>query len=130
MKKLLVMATALVAGLAVGLAQAEDEKGKGKGKGKGDPAKRAEFMLKALDKDDSKTISKEEFAAGKMGQRLKEKGGDGALDKVFGNLDKNDDGELDKAELSAPGKGGKGKPPKGKGKGKGKDGKGKEKEDS
>lgn len=124
MKKILVVAVTVIAGLAVGLAGAEDEK-KGKpekGKGKGDPAQRAEMMLKKLDTDKSGTISKEEFAAGPMAERLK--GKEGALDKIFAMRDKNGDGELDKKELAAPpkrdGKGG----PKGKGKGKG-DGKGK-----
>ena len=79
MKKILVVAVTVIAGLAVGLAGAEDEK-KGKpekGKGKGDPAQRAEMMLKKLDTDKSGTISKEEFAAGPMAERLK--GKEGAL---------------------------------------------------
>lgn len=113
MNKFLVLAT-LVAGLAVGL-QAEEGKGKGKGEGKGgDPAKRAEAMIKQLDKDGNGTLSKEEFAAGPMAAKAKEKGGD--IDKIFAGRDKNSDGQLDKAELSAA--------PKGKGDGKGK-GKGK-----
>lgn len=109
MKKFLVVATTVVAGLAVGLSQAEEEKGKGKGKG-GDPAKRAEAMIKQLDKDSNGTLSKEEFAAGPMAAKAKEKGAD--IDKMFAGRDTNKDGQLDKAELSAP--------PKGKGKGKGK----------
>ena len=124
MKNLLVVATALVAGLALGIAQAaDDEKKKPEGKGKGgDPAKRVAMMLEKLDKDDSGTISKAEFAAGPFAERLKEK--EGALDKVFAARDKNGDGELDKKELAAPAKGGKGRPdakgkkPDGKGKGK------------
>lgn len=123
MKKILVVGTAIVAGLSFGLSHAADdaEKGKGKGKGKGDPAKRAEMMIEKLDKDDSGTLSKEEFAAGPMAERMKDK--PGALDKMFAGRDKNKDGELDKAELSAPPKGGKGKGGKkgdGEGKGKGK----------
>lgn len=110
-KNLLVVATALVAGISLGTAQAEDKKPEGKGKGKGgDPAERAEMMIKKLDKDGNGTLSKEEFAAGPMAERLKEK--EGALDKVFAMRDTNKDGQLDKAELAAP--------PKGKGKGDGK----------
>ena len=110
MKKILVLATALVAGLTVGTAQAEEDgKGKGKDKGKGDPAARAEMMIKKLDKDDSGTLSKEEFAAGPMAAKMKEKGGDGAIDKIFAARDKDGDGELSKEELAAPPKKGKGK---------------------
>lgn len=112
MNKFLVLAT-LVAGLAVGLHAEEKGKGKGDGKG-GDPAKRAEAMIKQLDKDGNGTISKEEFAAGPMAAKAKEKGGD--VDKIFAGRDKNSDGQLDKAELSMPPKG---KGDKGKGKGKG-----------
>ena len=100
MKKFLVLATTVVAGLAVGLAQAEEEKGKGKGKG-GDPAARADAMIKELDKDANGTLSKEEFAAGPMAAKAKEKGGDGAVDKAFAGRDKDKNGQLDKAELSA-----------------------------
>ena len=113
MKKFLVMATTLVAGLAVGLAQAEEGKEKGKGKG-GDPAKRAEATIKQLDKDGNGTISQEEYLAGPMATKAKADGKDPA--KGFAARDTNKDGELDKAELSAA--------PKGKGKG---DGKGKPK---
>lgn len=121
MKKILTMATVAVVGLAVGISHAEDEKGKGKGKGKGDPAKRAEMLIKKLDTDGNGTVSKDEFAAGPMASKAKEKGGDAGVDKFFGRLDKNSDGELDKEELSAQRPGGKGKPgPGGKGKGKGK----------
>lgn len=113
MNKFLVLATTLVAGFAVGLSQAEEGKGKGKGDGKGgDPAKRAEAMIKQLDKDGNGTISKEEFVAGPMAAKAKEKGGD--PEKMFAGRDTNKDGQLDKAELSAPPK------PKGEGKGKGK----------
>ena len=122
MKKFLVLTTALVAGLAVGLSHAEDDKGKGKGKGKAaDPAARADAMIKSLDKDANGTISKEEFAAGPMAAKAKEKGGDGMIDKIFAGRDTNSDGQLDKAELSAPpkGKGGEKGGEKGKGKGKG-----------
>lgn len=59
MKKFLVLTTALVAGLAVGLSHADDDKGKGKGKGKAaDPAARADAMIKSLNKDADGTISK------------------------------------------------------------------------
>ncbi len=109
MKKFLVLATTLVAGLAVGLAQAEEGKEKGKGKG-GDPAKRAEAMIKALDKDANGTISEEEFLAGPAATKAKTDGKDPK--KMFAGRDTNKDGQLDKAELSAP--------PKGKGDGKGK----------
>jgi Ca2+-binding EF-hand superfamily protein len=111
MKKFFVVATTLVAGFAIGLAQAEDGKEKGKGKG-GDPVKRAEGMIKNLDKDGNGTLSKEEFAASPNAAKMKEKGGEGAIDKVFAARDTNKDGQLDKAELSAPpkGKGDKGKP--------------------
>ena len=115
MKKFLLVATTLVAGLTIGLAQAEDkEKGKGKG---GDPVKRAEGMIKTLDKDGNGTLSKEEFAASPNAAKMKEKGGEGAIDKAFAGRDTNKDGQLDKAELSAPPKG---KGDKGKGKGEGK----------
>ena len=123
MKKILLYSVTILAGLSLGLVQADDDKG-GKGKGEkgkgGDPAKRAEMMIEKLDKDDSGTISKEEFAAGPMAERFKDK--EGALDKMFAAQDKNKDGELDKKELSAPRKGGKG----GKG-GKGKKGEGDDK---
>ena len=122
MKKFLVLTTALVAGLAVGLSHADDDKGKGKGKGKAaDPAARADAMIKSLDKDANGTLSKEEFAAGPMAAKAKEKGGDGMIDKIFAGRDTNSDGHLDKAELSAPpkGKGGEKGGEKGKGKGKG-----------
>ncbi len=109
MNKFLVLAT-LMAGLAVGL-QAEEGKEKGKGKG-GDPAKRAEATIKQLDKDGNGTLSEAEFVAGPNAVKAKEKGGDPA--KMFKSRDTNKDGQLDKAELSAPPK-----PPKGKGKGKG-----------
>lgn len=116
MKKLLVLATTVVAGLAVGLAQAEEGKEKGKegkgGKG-GDPAARAEATIKALDKDGNGTLSKEEFLAGPGAAKAKEKGAD--PEKMFAGRDTNKDGQLDKAELSAPPKA-----PKGKGQGKGK----------
>lgn len=116
MKKFLVVATTLVAGFAIGLAQAEEGKEKGKGKG-GDPVKRAEGMIKTLDKDGNGTLSKEEFAASPNAAKMKEKGGEGAIDKAFAARDTNKDGQLDKAELSAPPKG---KGDKGKGKGEGK----------
>lgn len=130
MKKALLYSVTLLAGLSLGLVQADDEKG-GKGKGEkggkgGDPAKRAEMMIKKLDKDGNGTVSKEEFAAGPMAERFKDK--EGALDKMFASRDKNNDGELDKAELSAPPKGGKGGKGKPDGKGKKGEGKGKKAE--
>ncbi len=133
MKKALLYSVTILAGLSLGLVQADDEKG-GKGKGGkggkgGDPAARAEMMIKKLDKDGNGTVSKEEFAAGPMAERFKDK--EGALDKMFASKDKNSDGELDKAELSAPPKGGKGgkgdKGGKGKPEGKGKKPEGKDK---
>ncbi|MDF1737557.1 MAG: EF-hand domain-containing protein [Verrucomicrobiales bacterium] len=128
MKKILLYSVTILAGLSLGLVQADDEKGgKGKGgKGKGgDPAKRAEMMIKKLDKDGNGTVSKEEFAAGPMAERFKDK--EGALDKVFAARDTNSDGELDATELAAPPKGGKGGKGKPEGKGKGKKGEGKDK---
>lgn len=116
MKRFLVVTSALVAGLTVGLAQAEEGKGKGKGKG-GDPVKRAEAMLKNRDKDGNGTLSKEEFVAGPFVAKLKERRGEDAVDKLFAARDTNKDGQLDKAELSAPpkGRGDRGKGKKGKG---------------
>jgi len=118
MKKFLVLATTVVAGLAVGLAQAEEGKEKGKGKGKGgDPAARAEAMIKSLDKDANGTLSKEEFAAGPLATKAKADGKDAG--KMFAGRDTNKDGQLDKAELSAPPKP-KGDKGKGKSEGEGK----------
>lgn len=121
MKKILILATVVVSGMALGLHAEEGDKGKGKGHG-GDPAKRAEAMIKKLDTDGNGTISKAEFAASPMGEKMKAK--EGMLDKAFAARDTNGDGELDKAELSKPGPGakGKGKGPKD-GEGKGKKGK-------
>lgn len=113
MKKFLVVATTLVAGLAIGLVQAEEGKEKGKGKG-GTPEERAAAMIKTLDKDKNGTISKEEFLAGPMAAKAKEKGGD--PEKMFAGRDKNKDGQLDLAELSAAPKP-KGKPGEAKPKG-------------
>ncbi|MEM1442218.1 MAG: EF-hand domain-containing protein [Verrucomicrobiota bacterium] len=120
MKKILILATVIVSGMALGLHAEEDGKGKGKGKG-GDmePGKRAEMMIEKLDTDGNGTISQSEFAAAPFAERLKDK--EGALDKLFAARDGNGDGELDKKELSKPMKGGKGKGPgdggkKGKGK--------------
>ncbi|NLT70815.1 MAG: EF-hand domain-containing protein [Verrucomicrobiaceae bacterium] len=128
MKRFLVVTSALVAGLTVGLAQAEEGKGKGKKGRGGDPVKRAEAMLKNLDKDGNGTLSKEEYAAGPFVAKMKERRGEGAVDKVFAVRDTNKDGQLDKAELSAPPKGrgdrGKGKKGKGPRDGEGKKGKG------
>lgn len=115
MKKFLVVATTLVAGLAIGLVQAEEGKEKGKG---GTPEERAAAMIKNLDKDKNGTLSKEEFLAGPMVAKAKEKGGD--PEKMFAGRDKNKDGQLDLAELSAApkpkGKPGEGKPGEGKSK--------------
>ncbi len=113
MKKILLVATALVAGMTFGLEAADDEKkgrpegGKGKG---GDPAKRVEMMLEKLDTDKSGTISKAEFEAGPFAGKMKEKGGADAIDKMFAARDKDGDGELSKKELAAPRQGGKGAP--------------------
>ncbi len=63
-------------------------------------------MLKKLDTDGSGGISKEEFAAAPKGDKAK--GKEGMLDKMFEMRDTNKDGELDKAELSKGGPGGKG----------------------
>lgn len=118
MKKILLVATALVAGMTVGLdAQDGDKKGKG-GKGKGDPAKRIEMMFEKFDTDKNGSISKAEFAASPIAGKIKEKGGENSIDKLFAARDKNSDGELTKKELAAPrarGKGGPGgKKPEGK----------------
>jgi len=117
-KKILTLAIALVAGFSLSIAQADDEKGKGKGKPDGkrkkvEPAKRAEMLIKKLDKDDDGKLSKEEFAAGPMAKRIIKEKGQEAADKMFGMRDENKDGFLDKKELSKP-------PKRGKGKGKGK----------
>ena len=118
MKKILLVATALVAGMTVGLdAQDGDKKGKG-GKGKGDPAKRIEMMFEKFDTDKNGSISKAEFAASPIAGKIKEKGGENSIDKLFAARDKNSDGELTKKELAAPrarGTGGPGgKKPEGK----------------
>ncbi len=119
MKKIVILATVIVSGMALSLHAEEGEKGKGKGKGGGmDPGKRAEMMIEKLDTDGSGTISKAEFEASPMAGKMK--GKEGMLDKVFAGRDANGDGELDKKELSKPMKG-KGKGPGdegGKGKGK------------
>ena len=120
-KKILTLAIALVAGFSLSIAQADDEKGKGKPDRKGDrkkvePAKRAEMIIKKLDKDDDGKLSKEEFAAGPIAKRIIKEKGQEAADKMFGMRDENKDGFLDKKELSKPPKRGKGKPGKGKGK--------------
>lgn len=111
MKKFLVVVTALVAGLAIGLVQAEEGKEKGKGKG-GTPEERAAAMIKNLDTDKNGTLSKEEFLAGPVATKAKADGKD--PEKMFAGRDKNKDGQLDLAELSvAPkpkGKPGEGKP--------------------
>lgn len=73
-----------------------------------DPAKRAEMILKSSDTDKNGTVSKTEFANSKMGKNMTEKRGADAVDKMFTRIDKNKDGELDKAELSSMK--GKGKP--------------------
>jgi len=115
-KKILTLAIALVAGFSLSIAQADDEKGKGKPDGKRkkvEPAKRAEMLIKKLDKDDDGKLSKEEFAAGPMAKRIIKEKGQEAADKMFGMRDENKDGFLDKKELSKP-------PKRGKGKGKGK----------
>jgi len=45
-----------------------------------------------------------------MAGKLKEKGGENSIDKLFAARDKNSDGELTKKELAAPRAGGKGGP--------------------
>lgn len=110
MKKFLVVVTTLVAGLAIGLVQAEEGKEK-KPKGGGTPEERAAGMIKNLDKDKNGTISKEEYLAGPFIAKAKADGKD--VDKMFAGRDKNKDGQLDLAELTAQPKG-KGKPGEGK----------------
>lgn len=115
----LTIAAVMVAGLAFA-ADGDGGKGKGKGGGNADPAKRAEAMMKQLDSNKDGKISKEEYAAGPMASKMKEKGGDGAVDKAFGRLDKNSDGNIDLDELKAmPARKPGGDKGKGKGKGKG-----------
>lgn len=118
MKKIVIIATVVASGMALSL-HAEEE-GKGKGKGKVDPAKRVAFMLEKLDTDGSGTISKEEFAAGPIAEKMK--GKEGALDKIFAARDSDGDGELSKKELAKPMGKGKGPGPDGKGKAKKKGG--------
>jgi EF hand len=76
-----------------------------------DPAARAKMMLEKLDTDKNGTLSKEEFAAGPIAEREKEK--PGSTDKAFTARDTNKDGQLDLAELSVVPEG-KGKPGPGK----------------
>jgi len=126
--KLTAAITALVAAFSLGIAQDEGGKGKrpegGKGKG-GDPAQRAKMMIQRLDKDGDGKLSKEEFAAGPMAERVKDQ--PERLDRMFAALDKDGDGKLSEAELAAAPRGdGKGRPGakgEGKGEGKGKGGK-------
>ncbi len=111
MKKFLVIAATIALGLSFSFA--EGEGAKGKGKTPVDPAKKAEALIKQLDKDGNGTLSKEEYATAPWAAKAKEKGGEGAIDKIFASRDKNKDGQLDKDELAAPrqhapGKGGKG----------------------
>ena len=101
---ILTIAVALIAGIAFA---ADDKKPTKPEKGKGDPAARAEKMMKAVDKDSDGKISKDEFAASRMGKKAKEKGD---VDKLFGRMDANGDGSITKDELGKKGgKGGKGK---------------------
>lgn len=76
-----------------------------------DPAKRADAIIKNSDKDGNGTVSKTEFANSKMGKTMTEKRGADAVAKTFDRIDKNKDGELDKAELSSMKGKGKGKKP-------------------
>lgn len=121
MKKLLTIAVALFAGFAI--AADGDDKGE-KGKGKGGDAKgkgKGGQMFEKLDTNTDGSISKEEFAAGPMGKKLTEKGGQEAVDKAFGKLDADADGKVTKEEMAkaaaARKKGGKGKGGDSKGKG-------------
>lgn len=75
-----------------------------------DPAARAKMMLEKLDTDKNGTLSKEEFAAGPIAEREKEK--PGSADKAFAARDTSKDGQLDLAELSVVPEG---KKPKGDG---------------
>lgn len=98
MKKtmILTLALTLVAGLAVAAGE------KGKEKAKADPAKRAEMMIKQCDKDGDQKLSMAEYASSKMVEKMKEKGGDAAVEKSFKARDKDSDGFLSKDELAAP----------------------------
>jgi hypothetical protein len=78
-----------------------------KAKKPADPAARAKMMLEKLDTDKNGTLSKEEFAAGPVAEREKEK--PGSADKAFASRDTNKDDQLDLAELSVVPEGGKGK---------------------
>lgn len=107
----LTLSLVLVAGLAVA-AEGDKPGKKPEAGGAPDPAKRAEMMMKNLDKDSDGKISKTEFAAGPMAKRAN--GDQAAIDKAFGRIDKDSDGSITKEELAAmpvrkPGEGG-GKP--------------------
>jgi len=120
MNKPFTLAVALAAGLTFSLAHADGDKGKPHPEHKkgrhGDPAKRAEMLIKKLDKDGDKKLSKVEFAAGPMAEKIKKEHGEEGIDKVFKARDENGDGFLDHKELAKPPKHRKGPRPEGKGK--------------
>jgi len=102
--KLLIIAITSLTSLALA---ADGDK---KPKKAANPAKRAEMIIKNSDTDGNGTLSKTEFANSKMGKAMTEKRGADAVAKTFARIDKNKDGELDKAELtSMPTRKGKGK---------------------
>lgn len=107
MKKFVTLGLVLIAGMAIATAADGDKGKKGEGKG-GDPAKRAEMLISKFDKDDSKTLSAEEFAATPMAEKMKTDKGEDAVTTAFGRLDKDSDGQLSQEELQKMG-GGKGK---------------------
>jgi hypothetical protein len=89
---LTVLAITSLAVYAADDAKKGDKKGAGKGK-KGNPAE----IFKRLDKDNSGSISKEEFMATPMAKKAGDK-----AEKMFGMRDKNNDGEISKEEFTAP----------------------------
>ncbi|MCB1231414.1 MAG: EF-hand domain-containing protein [Verrucomicrobiae bacterium] len=104
--KSLVLTLSLVLVAGITLAAEGDKPGKGKGGAAPDPAKRAQQMMKTLDKDSDGKISKEEFAAGPAAKRAN--GDQSKIDKAFSRLDSDGDGSITKEEIEkapAPGKG-------------------------
>ena len=104
---ILTIAIAMIASFALA---ADDKKPDGKGKGrpdgkvpeaaKVDPSKRAETMMKQLDGNGDGKVTKEEFAASDLGARVKEKGGDERVDRIFSRLDADQDQHITKEELA------------------------------